>query len=454
MNDTTPPAPGPQPRGDALDRLFDWLRALGIRRDTDSRWVSGVSSGLAARLGVDPIVVRAGFVLLAFFGGFGVTAYLVLWLVLPSLSGDILLERALRHGQGWPIVLLIVAASSMFGGPFFAHNDRWWAAGWVVPAAVVAWVVYRLARKEPLVPTGISRPSTPPTEGYGAVGEPTTYTASDRLGESGTPYPAGPGSSYAAPSGSGSAYSPAYGPGTGPAYGTTGSAYGTVTGPAPAPRPGRPRRRGPGAGVTLLGLGLGLVGFGLGYLGRGVLGVGGDAVTFGLITALATIGLFLVVLGLVGRSGGFTGFVALVLLVVTAAAAFVPGVRFSDGIGDRVWVAAPRATDQSFRLGIGDSTLDLSALPTDPATPVSITVEQGVGDLTVQVPTGLTVEITSRVGAGDISLDGRRIASRPPSSHDDHRSGPVTTVIGDGPVAVHVSTRLGLGSTYLKQVTP
>ncbi|CCH76451.1 conserved membrane hypothetical protein [Nostocoides japonicum T1-X7] len=465
MSETTPPTPTQQPGGDTLDRIFGWLRGLGIRRDTDDRWVSGVSAGLAHRLGVDPIVVRALFVVLACFGGFGITAYLVLWAALPSTTGDILAEKAVRHGDGWAIVLLVVAAFSLFGGPVFAHGDGWWAAGWLVPAAIVAWVVYRLARKEPIVPTGI-RSSTSPTSGYGssgygATGDPawSSYGASDgtSAATTGTTYQAaGSGTSYADPTyatptasgaaGAGSGSGPAYPP---PAYPPTGAT-------ASPPRPPRPKRRGPGAGVSVLGLGLALVGYGVGYLVQDTVGFSGGPVTLGLITALATLGLFLVVLGVMGRSGGFNGFVATLLAIATAGAVLLPGVRFTDGVGDRTWRPADSASEQTFRLGAGDSTLDLSRLSTDPATPSHISVSQGVGDLTIEVPAGLTAQVSSTVGVGDISLDGRRLASRPASSHDrdsGNRDGSATTVVGDGPVDVYVESSLGLGSTHIRQVS-
>ena len=51
-------------------------RDLPLRRSADDRVLAGVAAGLAARLGVDPIAVRASFVALMAAGGFGVLAYL------------------------------------------------------------------------------------------------------------------------------------------------------------------------------------------------------------------------------------------------------------------------------------------------------------------------------------------------------------------------------------------
>jgi signal transduction histidine kinase/phage shock protein PspC (stress-responsive transcriptional regulator) len=48
--------------------------------------IAGVAAGLGHRLGVDPVLVRIGFVLLAFAGGAGVIAYGFLWALLPLES--------------------------------------------------------------------------------------------------------------------------------------------------------------------------------------------------------------------------------------------------------------------------------------------------------------------------------------------------------------------------------
>ena len=83
------------------------LRSSGYSRDTDGRWFGGVCTGLAQRFGVDPVLIRAAAVVLAFLGGIGLTAYVILWLLLPDRRGDILAERAVRQGDAGPIALLV-----------------------------------------------------------------------------------------------------------------------------------------------------------------------------------------------------------------------------------------------------------------------------------------------------------------------------------------------------------
>jgi phage shock protein C len=55
-----------------------------ITRSRSERAVAGVAGGIAAYLGLDPVLIRLLFVLLAFANGFGALLYLVLWLLLPN----------------------------------------------------------------------------------------------------------------------------------------------------------------------------------------------------------------------------------------------------------------------------------------------------------------------------------------------------------------------------------
>jgi phage shock protein C len=58
--------------------------AKRLYRIRDGRLVAGVCAGLAAYFGIDPTLVRLGFVFLTVFGGFGILLYLGAWLVIPD----------------------------------------------------------------------------------------------------------------------------------------------------------------------------------------------------------------------------------------------------------------------------------------------------------------------------------------------------------------------------------
>jgi phage shock protein PspC (stress-responsive transcriptional regulator) len=57
-------------------------------RDTDNAVVAGVSSGLAAYFGIDPIIIRLMFVVLTISGGAGIVLYGLLWLLVPAAQSE------------------------------------------------------------------------------------------------------------------------------------------------------------------------------------------------------------------------------------------------------------------------------------------------------------------------------------------------------------------------------
>jgi len=55
-----------------------------LYRNPDDVIIAGVCSGLAAYFGIDPIIIRVLFIVTIFFGGTGIIAYLILWVVMPE----------------------------------------------------------------------------------------------------------------------------------------------------------------------------------------------------------------------------------------------------------------------------------------------------------------------------------------------------------------------------------
>ncbi|BAS10273.1 phage shock protein C, PspC [Arthrobacter sp. Hiyo4] len=66
--------------------FFTWVRSHGIQRGRD-RWIGGVSSGIAHRMGIDPLIVRGIFIVLTLFAGIGVLLYGLAWAFLPEPDG-------------------------------------------------------------------------------------------------------------------------------------------------------------------------------------------------------------------------------------------------------------------------------------------------------------------------------------------------------------------------------
>jgi signal transduction histidine kinase len=69
-----------------------------LRRDPTRRWLGGVCSGIAMRLGVDPLLVRLAFVVATAAGGIGIALYALGWLVIPAGAGGG--RRRLPTGRG------------------------------------------------------------------------------------------------------------------------------------------------------------------------------------------------------------------------------------------------------------------------------------------------------------------------------------------------------------------
>jgi phage shock protein C len=59
------------------------MSAQLTRSETD-RMIAGVAGGIARRFGFNSTLVRLAWVLSVFFGGFGILAYLILWIALPK----------------------------------------------------------------------------------------------------------------------------------------------------------------------------------------------------------------------------------------------------------------------------------------------------------------------------------------------------------------------------------
>ena len=102
-----------------------------LRRDREAGWIGGVAAGIARRFGIDVSLVRLAFVVATAAGGFGLGAYLLGWILIPSgesgaarsrmPSGRAAVEVALGTG------LLLLAALLTFRalGIWFSDAIVW-----------------------------------------------------------------------------------------------------------------------------------------------------------------------------------------------------------------------------------------------------------------------------------------------------------------------------------------
>ena len=438
-----------------MDRFFSALRGIGIRRRTDDKWIAGVCSGLADRLGVDPVIVRAGFVLLTLLGGAGITIYLVGWALLPNDRDEIVAQRAFRDGDGSSIVVIILATLALFGGSAF--DGPWWSgpSGWGFPwgffftGLLIWWLVRRSgsghaadervrAQQAGSPMTGSPMTGGPSPTAGGTISAQTqvlTQGQNRRQWEGTSGFPQGQGLPQGAV------------PPPGPV-------------PPPAPVATKSRRQSGGPLMALLTLGLALAAYGSLLWAGNTYAWTGDHTAIALSGSLAATGLLIVGLGLAGWRAGFAAFLAVVLAVSAWTISVMPsGIHVNGRIGDAVWTPTSVAGAQghSYQLGIGNGVLDLSSLagqstgtapvPAPAATPTTIPAYVGVGELKVIVPPGLNVRVEGHVSLGEILLPGDRGGNAQGGS-DISRS----VDVGDGPTEVVVKAGVGIGQlTVVKE---
>ena len=426
-----------------LDSFFSAVRGIGIRRRTDNKWVGGVCSGIADRLRVDPVVVRAGLILLIIFGGVGIAAYLVAWVLLPDAENRIAAERALRDGDGRSIVLLVIATIALlssFPWWFGDHSGAWGFPWGLILVGAIVWMVVHRSRTgtgagaRQAFPAGAPAPGSPADPGTAPGSQERTDQTGTWAHQAGEP--AGGGGNQAGERAG------AWGNQAGERAGAWRNQVGERH---------RARRRSGGILMTLIGAGLAMVAYGATLWLSDSLGLSGDHHVIALAGALAALGLLVLGLGVAGWRAGFLGFVAVCTAIATlAAGAFPHGPRWAARVHDATW--APTVSDvtsaRSYDLGIGDGRLDLRNLPVDgAATTPTIAAQVGLGDLTILVPSGMTLGLQGHVGLGEIRV---RDSGGTRSWHGTDVSR--TETEGTGPADVTVDANVGVGQiTVVKE---
>lgn len=420
-----PAAGAPRPTGG--QGFWDGIRRSGLHR-SDDRWIGGVAGGLAARLNVDPLLVRGVLAVTFLLGGLGLLLYGIAWALLPEQrDGRIHLER-LVAGDG-DVALLGALAFVLVG---LARGDGWWwfwdGSGWfegllwlAFVAGLVALVVVAVRRRPR---AGTPPPGTPwAAAPYGppAGGYPTAPYGTPAGGPAAPPAPHAP----AAPAWGADARSTAPLPPAPPAGAWTpppappAGGWGPPAPPVPPrpSRPPRPPRRAADAPTVGAVIGLAAIGLAALLIGERTGTFDGPVGLTAGGVALVLVGLGIVTLGIRGRSSGVLGFLAIVTaLVWLPMALFTQGERENwwSGPGDweteqvRSTMTTREEAARGLDLGVGEARVDLTAVPlTDE--PLTVPLSLGAGDLTVVVPTDAAVEARVSAGVGSVrwQLDGR-----------------------------------------------
>ena len=437
---TAPPPYTPQPPSApaAPVDLFDKIRALGAVRPDEGRWFAGVAAGLARRWGVDPLLVRGGFVALSLVFGIGLFVYGVCWLVLPHPDGRIHAQEVTRGTvtAGFIGAVLATLAGMPFGNAW-GHSGPGWAGGsGLVSVILVGALIWWLARRRGAgraagASTSWTAGTTPSAPWPASTVSPVS-PASPAAGSSAT---SATSATYEAPSGAWPAAGSGaeeYGP-TGhvpPGVPTASSAgYAPAASPTPrsATRPWRP--------LTLVTLGAAVL---IGVLADQL--AHNAAVT--AASALSVVGLGLLIAGLAGRRGGFLVPVAVILALTSLAGTASTN---DSSTPDRFWrpTTVPQAVD-GFRTGGASTQIDLTSeqlLTAARAGALTIPIDQGAGELRVVLPAGVPARVEATVGLGEI----RDLVG----SHTEQGVGLDRTVKNSAPGSPIITVRVSLGAGRL-----
>jgi predicted membrane protein len=176
--------------------------------------------------------------------------------------------------------------------------------------------------------------------------------------------------------------------------------------------------RGPAVATVLVGALLVLVGIAW-LLDEAGIGVPWRAV---LPAALIAVGLATVAGAFRGRQHALmiVGVVLAVVLSVAVAGNWDLDVPLAGGVGERNEQPATPADLEDYQLGVGNFRLDLRQLQL-PAGTTRVEARVGIGELVVEVPGGVTVEVAASSGLGNVQVFGQQesgLGSRVDTSSD------------------------------------
>jgi phage shock protein PspC (stress-responsive transcriptional regulator) len=364
------------------------------RRRGDDRKVAGVAAAIGRRYGIDPVLVRVGFVVSTVYSGVGVLLYLLGWLLLPAEGDETSAAESVlgkgRSSVSTPLTVILGLGLILAGGAVFGGDPR----GLIVLALCGAALFVLHRHRSSIGEVPATAPLAAATTGLEATTEPIPQTTPPRWDPLG-----------AAP-----------------------FAW-DLPDPSPAPPP-VPRSRSKVTPVTL----------GLALLAAGVAAAFLPAISPAQVAAVA---LGVIGLGLVTGSllRGGRGLIA-VAVPLALATWLLHAVPFTDaGAGERRWSATtPTQLQDRYALTVGSGRLDLTDLVVPDGRTASTTVTVSLGETKVFLPPDLDVRVACRVATGEVSCLGERSSgfSARAEVADDGADGP-----GGGRLVLDVHSGIG-----------
>ncbi|MFA1549066.1 PspC domain-containing protein [Actinomadura chokoriensis] len=376
-----------------------------LARDADRRLLAGVCTGLGRYTGIDPVIFRVGFAILVLAHGQGVFLYIAAALLMPASTGESsLAEQFFKRWFDAQAVLSILGALlcvgvvfTLFGG---AYTD---AIAVLVVFGLVLLVAHSrgtdLVAAARSVPERLAGHPPEPSAAWARSGDATAGGVSlhkdlpgnDLLDED------LPGE---APAGGGL-----------PDGMIDLADYSATRADALAddvPSAGKARREGgrgdrsPAAAIALLAAmaaGAAMLPVAKGYPAP-------DSWLIVMAPALAVVGLGLVAGGWFRTHGLMAVGTLLTLSMLTTTV--VGDMPRNAEYGDIDWRPTNASqTNQTYKIGVGQGDLDLTALSLAPGQHVTIDAQVGLGGIAVTLPPAARVTVNARIALGDLRVQHR-----------------------------------------------
>lgn len=365
-----------------------------LARDADRRLLAGVCTGLGRYTGIDPVIFRVGFAILVLAHGQGIFLYVAAALLMPPSPGESSLAEQFFmrwfDAQGvlsiLGALLCVGVALTLFGG---AYTDA-------TAVLVVFALVLLVARSRGVDLLAAAR--TVPERLAGHPPEPSAaWTRSEDVIVGGVSL---------------AKNAPAEAAGGGLPPGMIDLAEYSATradalaDDVPAARKARCKDGGraasPAATITLLAAmaaGAAVIPVAKGYPAP-------DSWMIVMAPALAVIGLGLVVGGWFRTRGLAAAGTLLTLGLLTTTV--VGDMPRNAAYGDIDWRPTDASqTNQTYKIGLGQGDLDLTALTLTPGQHVTIDAQVGLGGIAVTVPPAARVMVDARIALGDLRVQHR-----------------------------------------------
>lgn len=351
-----------------------------LERSREDRLFAGVAGGLGINLGINPWWVRFAFIVLAFFGGFGVILYLAAWVVIPD------------EGEKDPIVTrwianfdtsdgaMVFGAVLLGGAAILVISNVSSAPGSLVLAGVLFVVGLLLYRGD------FSSERRDQQEGASQAGsdDRDVDVVQDAKGDASAIANVGIADTRTADT-------------------RTDTVAGRDVAPVPPspPRAPRPPRERSMLGRLTIAVGL-IILAGMAMIDIAFARVEIEPVVYAA-TAVAVIGVGLIVGSWIGRARWLIIIGVLVLPALWFTALWPRSFDFTAG-EVTYSPASVSEVDSPYTLGFGSMTIDLTALTPDELASIGmIEASVGMGEVVVILPTGsLFADIHASVGMGSV----------------------------------------------------